>query len=99
VATAASQGALPRTANGTTVETDVNIVGAGLGNLVGAVAAKVAVGPVSTSFGTVPSGSGQSRDANVRLTNLTGSALTVSLSVDSVVGTAVAVAAPGSGTI
>lgn len=99
VVNTASQGVLTRTSNGTTIETDVNIVGAGLGNLLGAVAAKVAVGPVSTSFGTVPGGSGQSRDANVRLTNLTGSPLTVSLAVDSVVGTGVVFAAPGSVTI
>ncbi|HET8640641.1 MAG TPA: S8 family serine peptidase [Pseudonocardiaceae bacterium] len=92
----ASQGVLTRTANGVTVETDVNVVGAGLGNLLNAVNAKVAVGPVSTSFGTVPSGSGQSRSATVRLTNLTGSAQDVSLSVDSVVGTGVAFGAPGS---
>jgi len=99
VVNTASQGVLTRTANGTTIETDVNVVGAGLGNLLNAVAAKVAVGPVSTSFGTVPSGSGQSRDSTVRLTNLTGSALTVSLSVDSVAGSGVAFAAPGSVTI
>jgi minor extracellular serine protease Vpr len=99
VVNTASQGVLTRTSDGTTIETDVNIVGAGLGNLLNAVAAKVAVGPVSTSFGTVPGGSGQTRSANVRLTNLTGSALTVSLSVDSVVGTGVTFTAPGSVTI
>jgi minor extracellular serine protease Vpr len=99
VVNTASQGVLTRTSDGTTVETDVNIVGAGLGNLLNAVAAKVAIGPVSTSFGTVPGGSGQTRNATVQLTNLTGSALTVALSVDSVVGTGVTFAAPGSVTI
>jgi subtilisin family serine protease len=95
----ASQGVLTRTANSAVVETDVNVVGAGLANLRNAVVAQVAVGPVSTTFGTVPSGSGQSPTANVRLTNLTGSALTVSLSVGSVVGTGVTFTAPGSVTI
>lgn len=92
----AAQGVLTRTANGVTVETDVNVVGAGLGDLRAAVAAEVAVGPVSTTFGSVPGGSGQSRSSTVRLTNLTGSALSVSLSIDSAVGTGVTFSAPGS---
>lgn len=92
----ASQGVLRKSSDGVTVETDVNIVGAGLGNLLNAVAAKVAVGPVSTTFGSVPSGSGQSRNETVHLTNLTGSALSVSLSVDSVSGGGVGYSAPSS---
>ena len=55
-----------------TVETDVNIVGAGLADVDAALAAKVAIGPVSTSFGAVPSISGQVRSANVTITNLSG---------------------------
>ena len=96
VVNTASDGVLTKTSNGTTIETDVNIVGAGLGNLLNAVDAKVALGPVSTTFGTVPSGSGQSRASSVRLTNLTGSALTVSLSVNSAVGSGVTFSAPPS---
>lgn len=95
----ASEGVLTRTVNGTTVERDVNVVGAGLGDLLSAVAAKVAVGPVSTAFGTVPSGSGQSRTSTVQLTNLTATAMTVALSVDSVVGSGVAFSAPSSVTV
>jgi minor extracellular serine protease Vpr len=92
----ASQGVLTSTANGTTVETDVNIVGAGLGNLLDAVSARVAVGPVSTSFGSVPGGSGQSRTSAVVLTNLTGSAMTVGLTVGSAVGAGVTFSVPAS---
>jgi minor extracellular serine protease Vpr len=95
----ASDGVLTKTSNGTTIETDVNVVGAGLGNLLNAVAAKVAVGPVSTTFGTVPGGSGQSRTESVLLTNLTGSSMTVSLAVDSAVGSGVTYSAPASVTI
>ncbi|HEU4349669.1 MAG TPA: S8 family serine peptidase, partial [Actinoplanes sp.] len=98
VVNTATQGLLTAYTNGTTVVTDVNITGAGLANLLNAVAAKVAVGPVSTSFGTVPSGSGQSRTAAVRLTNLTGSALTVSLTTGAASG-GVAFTAPSSVTI
>ena len=96
VVNTASQGVLTKFTDGTTVETDVNVVGAGIGNLLNAVAASVAVGPVSTTFGTVPGGSGQSRTSSVRLTNLTGSSLTVSLAVDSVIGSGVTFSAPSS---
>jgi minor extracellular serine protease Vpr len=92
----ADDGVLSETGDGTTVEADVNVVGAGLGDLLDAVAAKVAVGPVSTTFGTVPGGSEQSRPSTVRLTNLTGSAMTVTLSVNSVVGSGVTFSAPAS---
>jgi minor extracellular serine protease Vpr len=49
---------------------DVNIVGAGLANLLAATQAKVSLDPVSLSFGAVPSGSGQSRTQTLTLTNL-----------------------------
>ncbi len=65
---------------GTKQVRDPNIVGAGLANVAAASSAQVAVGPVSTSFGSVPGGSGQSRSASVTLTNLTTAALTLSLS-------------------
>ena len=52
---------------------NVNIIGAGRGNALSARNAKVALNPVSTSFGAVPSGSGQSDSRTVALSNLTGS--------------------------
>jgi subtilisin family serine protease len=61
------------------VETNVNIAGSGRGNLLSAVSAKVALDPVSVSFGAVPSGSGQSRSLNVTVRNLSGGAQTLSL--------------------
>jgi subtilisin family serine protease len=60
---------------------DVNIVGTGLENLLGAVNATVALDPVSISFGGVPSGSGQTRAQTLTLRNLSGSAKTFSLAV------------------
>jgi minor extracellular serine protease Vpr len=76
----ADQGVL-QNYRGTALEKDVNIMGAGRENLASAVNAKVAVGPVSTSFGSVPSGSGQTRTATVTLTNLSGSSATFDLAV------------------
>jgi subtilisin family serine protease len=78
----ATQGVLTSFADGTTTVRDVNIVGAGKADTVAAIAAKVALGPVSTSFGAVPSGSGQTLRSSVTLTNLTSGALTLALSVD-----------------
>jgi minor extracellular serine protease Vpr len=66
--------------------TDVNIVGAGQLDLDSAVAARVALGPVSTSFGSIPAGSGQTQTRTVRVTNLTAGALTLSLGVSDTVG-------------
>jgi minor extracellular serine protease Vpr len=68
------------------VVTDVNIVGAGQLDLDSAVAARVALGPVSTSFGSIPAGSGQTQTRTVRVTNLTAGALTLSLGVSDTVG-------------
>ncbi len=58
----------------TTLEKDVNIIGAGRENLLSAVNATVALDPVSISFGAVPSGSGQTSTFDVTLTNLSGAA-------------------------
>ncbi|MGE5347235.1 MAG: S8 family serine peptidase [Acidithiobacillales bacterium] len=69
--------------------TDVNIIGAGRENLLSAVSAKVALDPVSVSFGAVPSGSGQTRTLDLTLSNLTGVSMTVSLSVGTSTGTGV----------
>ena len=51
-------------------ESDVNVIGAGRENLLAAVGARVALDPVSVSFGAVPSGSGQSRSVAVTVTDL-----------------------------
>jgi minor extracellular serine protease Vpr len=61
------------TKTGTTVDTNVNDVGSGLENLNAAVAAKIALDPVSVSFGAVPSGSGRSDGRTVTLSTLSGS--------------------------
>jgi subtilisin family serine protease len=68
----AVQGVVDASGKPGTVETDVNIVGAGLADVDAALGAKAAIGPVSTSFGAVPSISGQVRSANVTITNLSG---------------------------
>lgn len=61
---------------------DVNIVGAGQVDLDSAAKAVVALGPVSTTFGAVPSGAGQSLSSTVRLSSLTGTPLTVTVSIE-----------------
>ena len=53
-------------------QSDVNVIGAGRENLLAAVGARVALDPVSVSFGAVPSGSGQSRSVAVTVTSLGG---------------------------
>ena len=78
----AEQGNLTSYVDGKTKVTDVNIVGAGQVDLDSAVVAKVAVGPVSTSFGAVPSGSGQTLSRTVRLSSLTGTPLTLTVTVE-----------------
>ena len=70
-------------------ETDVNVMGAGRENLFAATGAVAALDPVSTSFGSVPSGSGQTRTATVTITNLAGSARTFAVSVGAAGGTGV----------
>jgi len=51
---------------------NVNVVGAGREQLFSATNAKVALDPVSVSFGAVPSGSGQSDSRTVGLKTLSG---------------------------
>jgi minor extracellular serine protease Vpr len=71
--------------------TTVNSVGSGRENLYAAVNARVALDPVSVSFGAVPSISGQTKTYNVTLTNL-GGAASFSLSVGASTGTGVSYA-------
>lgn len=99
VVNTAGEGLLRRSSAPGATEIDVNVTGTGLANLANAVAAKVALGPVSTSFGTVPSRSGQSRQSTVALTNLTGAPVTVTASIDSVLGSGVTFATGGPVTI
>jgi subtilisin family serine protease len=94
----ADQGVLTKYQDGTTVQTDVNVVGAGRENLAAAVAAATALDPVSVSFGSFPVGSGQSRSVTVVVSNLTGSAATWSVGVGAGDG-GVTFTAPGSITV
>lgn len=91
VANTADQGVLKKSlvppAAGT-LETDVNVIGAGRDNLLSAVQAKVGLDPVSVSFGSVPSISGQTKTYDVTVSNL-GGAATFNLSVGSSTGTGV----------
>ncbi|MDQ3485366.1 MAG: S8 family serine peptidase, partial [Actinomycetota bacterium] len=78
----AEQGVLTSYLDGTTVVNDVNIVGAGQVDLDSAVQATVGVGPVSTSFGAVPNGSGQTLTKSVSLSSLTGTQQVLTVSLD-----------------
>jgi subtilisin family serine protease len=84
----ADQGVL-KTFIGTATATDVNIIGAGRENLLSAVNAVAALDPVSTTFGAVPSGSGQTSTATVMLTNLGTGARTYALSMGTSTGSGV----------
>ena len=76
----ADEGTLKKSTS-TALETDVNVIGAGRENLLAAVGAKVALDPVSVSFGAVPSGSGQTRTFAVQVTDLTGAGGTYAVTV------------------
>jgi subtilisin family serine protease len=80
VVNAADQGTLEDFTTGKPVS-DVNSIGAGRENLPAAAGARVALDPVSISFGAAPSGSGQTRTFDVTLTNLGSSTATFSASV------------------
>jgi subtilisin family serine protease len=67
--------------DGVTTEHDVNVIGAGRENLNSAGLASVALDPVSVSFGSVPAGSGQTRNFPLTLTNVTNSAETLDLAI------------------
>jgi subtilisin family serine protease len=71
VVNTADQGVLLNS-SGIGLNSNVNIIGAGRANAQSAVNAKVALAPVSVSFGAVPSGSGQSDSRSVALTTLSG---------------------------
>lgn len=69
------------TADGSSVVTDVQKVGAGLANLDAAVKATLAFSQPSVSFGAIPAGSGQTRSTTITVTNLTSSAISAPVSV------------------
>ncbi len=71
-----------KTSSATALARDVNLIGAGREDLFQAVDAAVALDPVSVSFGSVPSGSGQTRTFDVVLSDLAGTDGTYSVSVD-----------------
>lgn len=77
----ADRGVLRSFVNPGPLQDIVNINGTGRENLLAAVSAKVALDPVSLSFGAVPSGSGQTRQLAVTLTNLSAGFQSYSLSV------------------
>ena len=84
----ADQGVLKNFRTGA-VETDVNVLGAGRDNLLSAVTARVALDPVSVSFGAVPSGAGQTKTMAVTITNLGGVTQAFGLNVGPSIGTGV----------
>jgi subtilisin family serine protease len=88
----ADQGVLKDFQSGTSTVTDVNVVGAGRENLLSAVGAVAALGPVSISFGAVPAASGGTGSATVTVTNLSGSTATFTFAVDPASGTGVSFA-------
>ncbi len=91
----ADQGVIKSHTNGTTIVENVNIVGSGRLNVLSATGAKVALDPVSVSFGAVPSGSGQSDTRTVSLSSLGGAA--TSVTVTGTTGTGVTYGASLSG--
>jgi minor extracellular serine protease Vpr len=85
----AVQGDLTDFQTGLSVVSDPNIVGAGRDDVAAALGSTVALDPVSVSFGSVPTISGQTRSAVVSLSNLTGAAHTYALSIANVHGAGV----------
>jgi len=77
----ADENVLRSSSTGACCVTDPQIIGSGRENLNSAVSAKVALNPVSVSFGAVPSGSGQSRSVTIVVRDLTGAGGTYPVSV------------------
>ena len=84
----AERGVLFDFRDGTTVVTDVQVQGAGRENLDLAVTARVAVAPVSVSFGAIPAGAGQTKTFKVSLTAL-GAGGTYPLTISNTTGTGI----------
>jgi subtilisin family serine protease len=92
----ADQGVVKNFQTGTVIVTDANIVGAGRDNVLSALNGRVALDPVSLSFGSVSSGSGQTKVATIGLTTLAGAPAT-SVTIGSSTGTGVTYTATLSG--
>jgi minor extracellular serine protease Vpr len=92
----ADQGVVKDFQTGTAIVTDANIVGAGRDNVLSALNARVALDPVSLSFGAVPGGSGQTKVATIGLATLAGAPAT-SVTIGSSTGTGVTYTATLSG--
>jgi subtilisin family serine protease len=88
VVNTADQGVV-KTFNTGAIARDPNVIGSGRENLLAAVESKLAIDPVSVSFGAVPSGSGQSKTFALTLTNLSAASLDLELSVSSASGAGV----------
>jgi hypothetical protein len=88
--------AVLKKSNGSGPESNVFVIGAGRENLTSAVNAQVALDPVSVSFGSVPSGSGQSDTRTVALSQLVPGSYTASISGSTGSGVSYSVA-PASG--
>ena len=92
----ADQGVLKNSNGSGTLVTDVNQIGAGRANAWSATLAKVALDPVSLSFGSVASGSGQSLSGSITLSNLLGAG-PYTATITGVTGSGVTFAASVSG--
>jgi minor extracellular serine protease Vpr len=92
----AQQGVLKKS-SGSGLETNVFVIGSGRENLTAAVRAKVALDPVSVSFGAVPSGSGQTASRTVALSQLASGAYTASISASTGTGVSYSVAPTAGG--
>jgi subtilisin family serine protease len=87
--------------------TRVSKMGAGLEDLVNATGARLALDPVSVSFGALPAGSGQTRTLQVTVSNTTNAPLTVNVAASgggngiafSVDGSSLTLAAGASGVL
>jgi len=84
-------------ADNSVILTAANTVGSGRENLVAALAAKVALDPVSVSFGAVPAGGGQALAKTLTLTNTSGGPQTYSLAVVEPEGSGVSFSLSGAG--
>ena len=92
----AQEGVLTKTSAIATLETDPNIIGSGLEDLLAAVGAHVALSSVSTSFGAVPGRNSAPQARTVIVTNLGAAPLTLPVSVT---GSAAFSASPASITL
>ena len=78
----AVRGVLKDAATGTVFVDNPNITGAGLENAANAVSASISLDPVSIGYGSVPSGSGQSRSDSIVVKNLRTTTATYTFAID-----------------